>query len=289
VSEIEPTPDPARRLRPLEDLVDSVLAPLRPLAEAASATSARLGAWYTEHEDAIAETLQTFTFIGVAATRPKNWQELQTSELLRLHQIAFADQMSLVWVPRTEIVRELLKSADRDQRRLVLVARRGEILDDCEVAIAADPKVDSPVYAEVCRLAMKSVVAARDGHDEAAQALAGSVLSAVIHEMLGFNSQGAAREQFKETCSEADLRLFMLRETVLFGATARVFANTSDGLPGFNRHATAHGRLDSFDCADMLEAVMLISAWLREIAFQQAQTKLHEHMQVRTPRPRLLR
>jgi hypothetical protein len=277
VSEIEPLPTPSRRPQPLEEFLDAIFAPLRPIAEAASAASARLSTWYTENEDAILEALQTLTFVGVAATRPENWQKLQTPELMRLHQIAIADQMCLVWVPRAATVRELLKSADREQRRLLLVARRGEILDDCEAAIIVSSKLESRVHAEICRLALKSVVAAREGHDEAAQALAGSMLSAVIHEMLGFDSQGAARRQFEQTCSDAELRLFMLREAVLFGATARVFAKTSEGLPGFNRHATAHGHLNSFGPADMLEAVMLASAWLREIAFQ------HTHMQLHNP------
>ncbi len=169
---------------------------------------------------------------------------------------------------------------DREQRRLLLVARRGKILDDCEAATTASSELESQVHADICRLALKSVLAARDGHDEAAQALAGSVLSSVIHEMLGFDSQGAARRQFEQTCSDAELRLFMLREAVLFGATARVFAKTSEGLPGFNRHATAHGQLNSFGPADMLEAIMLASAWLRETAFQHTQMQLHNHPKI---------
>ncbi|HEY3758831.1 MAG TPA: hypothetical protein VGL37_03670 [Solirubrobacteraceae bacterium] len=185
-------------------------------------------------------------------------------------------------MPRPEIVRELLESPNRKQRRVLLVAQRAKVLEDCEAAITAESEVDIPIHAAVCNLALKSVEAARDGHDEAAQALAGSVLSAVIHEILGFGSQGAAREQFEETCSEADLRLFMLRETVLYGATARVFAKTSKGLDGFNRHATAHGHLNSFGCADMLEAIMLVSAWLREIAFQHTQVKLLNAPSLRT-------
>jgi hypothetical protein len=99
VSEIEPLPTPSRRLRPLEDFLDAIFAPLRPIAEAASAVSARFGAWYTDNEDAILEALQTLTFVGVAASRPENWQQLQTPELMRLHRIAIADQMCLVWVP----------------------------------------------------------------------------------------------------------------------------------------------------------------------------------------------
>jgi hypothetical protein len=240
-----------------------------------------LGAWYTDNEDVILEALQTLTFVGVAAARPENWQKLETPELMRLHRIAITDQMCLVWVPRAAIVRELLKSPDREQRCRLLVARRGGILDDCEAAITTSSELESQVYADICRLALKSVLAAREGHDEAAQALAGSVLSAVIHEMLGFDSQGAARRQFEQTCSDAELRLFMLREAVLFGATARVFAKTSRGLPGFNRHATAHGQLNSFGPADMLEAIMLASAWLREIAFQHTQMKLHDRSKVR--------
>jgi hypothetical protein len=280
VPEIGPLSTPSRRLRPLEDFLDAIFAPVRPIAEAASAASARFGAWYTDNEDAILEALQTLTFVGVAAIRPENWQKLQTPELMRLHRIAIADQMCLVWVPRAATVRELLKSPDREQRRLLLVARRGKILDDCEAAITASSEFESKVHADICRLALKSVLAARDEHDEAAQALAGSVLSSVIHEMLGFDSQGAARRQFEQTCSDAELRLFMLREAVLFGATARVFAKTSEGLPGFNRHATAHGQLNSFGPADMLEAIMLASAWLRETAFQHAQMQLHDHPKI---------
>lgn len=276
----EPPQDPDHQVPATQRLYDSVVTALRGLTESVSAASARFSAWYTEHEEAIAETLQTITFVGVAATRPENWQELQASELLRLHKVAFADQLCLVWVPRVDTLRELLAQHDRDQRQLVLVARRTEILDDCEAALAITHKFEDRVHAEVTRLALKAIEAARDGHDEAAQALAGSVLGAVIHEMLGYETQSDARKDLQASYSEADLRLFMLRETVLFAATRRVLTTTRAGLTGFNRHATAHGQLNSFESSDMLEAVMLTTAWLREIAFQRAQMHLRDHPQL---------
>jgi hypothetical protein len=252
----------------LQRLLDSLSDAFRPLSESVSGAAARFSAWYTEHEDAIIETLQNLTFIGVAATRPENWQDLEPSELLQLNKVAIQEQLCLVWVPRAQTVRDLLARHDRDQRQMVLLARRAEILDDCELILSVTGEQQEPVHALTSGLALKALAAARDGHDEAAQALAGSVLGAVIHEMLGFERQAEARKAFEETTAEDDLRLFMLRETVLYGATARVLARTSEGLTGFNRHATAHGHLGSFESADMLEAVMLISAWLREITFR---------------------
>jgi hypothetical protein len=44
---------PVRPVAPLQRLSDSIMTALRPLAETVSAASARFGAWYAEHEDAI--------------------------------------------------------------------------------------------------------------------------------------------------------------------------------------------------------------------------------------------
>jgi len=267
----------------LQRALDSLAETFRPLSESVSGATARLSSWYAEHEDAIIETLQNLTFIGVAATRPENWQDLDAGELLQLNKVAIHDQLCLVWVPRAQTVRDLLAQHDRDQRQIVLLARRAEILDDCELILSVTSQQQEPIHAVISGLALKAIAAAHDGHDEAAQAFGGSVLSAVIHDMLGFERQAEARRVFADTNAEDDLRLFMLRETVLYGATARVLARTSDGLTGFNRHATAHGHLGSFESADMLEAVMLISAWLREITFRREQILMQTLAQARLP------
>ncbi len=58
-----------------------------------------------------------------------------------------------------------------------------------------------------------------------------------------------------------------MRRALLAMAPTRVLTDTDVQLPGFNRHGTAHGRLGQFGESQMLEALLLVSAWLREWVF----------------------
>ncbi|MGY1697036.1 hypothetical protein ACI780_19210 [Geodermatophilus sp. SYSU D00814] len=103
----------------------------------------------------------------VRESQPPNWSgELNFDALPTVIQ---GDGIPLVWVPRSEIVRELLDAADRPARIATLIARRNEVVDDCRALLAT---VSAPDYAGKVQLAIQAVEALAAGHAEAAQALA---------------------------------------------------------------------------------------------------------------------
>ncbi|MGS2620189.1 hypothetical protein ACVCAH_37900 [Micromonospora sp. LZ34] len=83
----------------------------------------------------------------------------------------------LVWVPRKEIVRQVLQSANRDERIKVLLAHRDDVIQDCQDVLA---KVSDGELVSQFPLAASAVDAFADGHDEAAQSLAVVVTETVV-------------------------------------------------------------------------------------------------------------
>ena len=113
----------------------------------------------------------------------------------------------------------------------------------------------------------QAIAAARAGHDAAAQALSGAIVGSTLQDLLGYETLAAARSDLSQP-REPREELLLMRTTLLSYATVHALTNTTHGLSGFNRHGTAHGRVEQFGETQMLEAVMLVSGWLRECAFR---------------------
>lgn len=125
-----------------------------------------------EQRQAIAE--------GFRRKLPPNWPN--NIELDRVITVVQDDGIPLVWVPRAEVVREVLSAADRSARTDVLLEHVDQLVDDCRAVLDGIPA--GPLKDQTY-LALKALDALQEGHVEAAQALAVLVTETAVSRTLG--------------------------------------------------------------------------------------------------------
>jgi hypothetical protein len=118
------------------------------------------------------------------------------------------DSIPLVWVPRSEIILEMISAGGRADRIDVLIARAEQIADDCQKVLI---DVQHPLIVSQARLAIRAIEALVAGHFESAQALAVVVTETAVANVLG-GSYDNVRKQVsfdpvKTKVSELRLRL----------------------------------------------------------------------------------
>lgn len=197
---------------------------------------------------------------------PDNWVELTTDEVLRVIDRVAETGFTLVWLPRVEMVRELL-AAEPDSTASVLVAHRDDVLDDAEVCVA---DVHRPEL-QLMRLGVEqSINALRESHVWAAQALASSVFTSEAHTLLKYGLKSIRKQMADEHPKDAGISQLRLRTIFLAGAKAlEDFDPTGErGAAEFNRHNSAHRiTAEQWNDANALSAIMLAAAFLREIEY----------------------
>jgi hypothetical protein len=254
---------------PLDAFFASIAEAFAPAAKALREASARFGTFVADHEQELALVLTAIAAFQDEFGIPDNWRDLPKGMQSRLFTIGTKEQLCVVWVPRQAILIELVGAKTPEERWQILMARRAEILEDCETVLSTTPDVRIGRDWEDARLlALKAIAAARDGHDEAAQALASSLVATVFSGVLGKDRLGEVYKEFKKPMDVQE-QLLQMRMVVLGGVTVKVLTDTEDILTiGFNRHGTAHGHAEHFGELEMLEAIMFVTAWIREWEFQ---------------------
>ena len=190
---------------------------------------------------------------------PPNWSEAESAS--RIAEFSSNTAICLVWVPRLETVRALLES---DEPFETLVDHAAETLADIDACLA---EVTLPELNEPRRFGLKAR-AAYDDHPEAAQALAASTLTTVIHNHLGKEHLSDARAQFSDW---ENAPYWLVRMMLVGVAVAKTlepnFPQRGDPAPNyFNRHTAAHGvSLAQYNRAHSLSALMALAGLLREL------------------------
>ena len=110
---------------------------------------------------------------------PPNWPLDLDPSLLDV--ALYEHGLPLAWVPRESILVETLAQHTRESRLGILLAHQAEVLDDCVLAIDQASHED---LAGQAPLATAAVAALRDGHVEAAQALAVVIADTLIKRFL---------------------------------------------------------------------------------------------------------
>jgi hypothetical protein len=202
---------------------------------------------------------------------PPNWYELRTAQISRVKQLMAETGLCLAWVPRPEIVAELLVAENKNERDRVLLERAPEILDDLDCALEL---VDQSQLQAVRTGAERAVDAFRSGHESAAQALCVPLLSQLIEGH--FQSFRQARKRLG-AAEDPDPRAARsaLVESVLAASICISYDLPPDG--GFNRHTSAHRfDLEQFTPAHAIAAMMLTVGVLRELndAYREAERDL---------------
>ncbi|MFF5076911.1 hypothetical protein ACFY36_07655 [Actinoplanes sp. NPDC000266] len=174
--------------------------------------------------------------------------------------------IAVAWVPRPEVLADLMRSDPSDLRTRVL-AHEAEILDDC--CSAAAESQPGPL-AELASRVSEACAAARDGHHSAAQALASNILDTTLREACPFGEWQAYRA-VREAIEDLRRReeWIHLRRGLAFAPlllAVGTYQRRSDPVPAhYNRHATAHAvGATQYTRSNAVIAIMAVASALRQ-------------------------
>ena len=217
-------------------------------------------------------------------SRPPNWQGTGMNDALLL--IARDEGISLAWIPRPEIVKEIGAAPDASARQQVLTARHDDILDDCRDALS---QCKDASLSDQTAIAGKALSAVADGHHEAGMALAvslGEPLAAwASTPRVRMHDSPEARDQWEAARKKSkykwasieidavgtDITPYVFKYQVLTAPIPSFFTPFHPGTGGpapesLSRHVVAHQpTLTHLTALNSLKAVMLVTAILREM------------------------
>lgn len=197
---------------------------------------------------------------------PANWRghDVDSAAVWELA----AEGLPLVWVPRGEIVVELIAASDAEGRWVILAERAPDIVDDCATVTASVTLTPLLEYRE--RLE-EAIAAHRDGHVAAAQALAAVVFTSLLQYAYGHGKLANVLKSPLRSRDPEEEELTRFRAALLIEASIPAIASVGDLVPEerwperFNRNLTLH-RVSKrqYTEAHSVTAVMLASALLAE-------------------------
>ena len=196
-------------------------------------------------------------------TQPPNWSaDIDLEQVLAAIQ---EDGLPLVWLPRAEIVAELLDVSSRAARVEVLLSHADELITDCREVLAT---VRHETLAGQLPLVGRAVDALEAGHHEAAQALAVVVTeTAVAHAI-----SGKYEDVKKQVLFDPDLVPYT--EMRLRAALAPIgpfyatwYASSGTPVPeALSRHVTVHQADHThYTEGNAMVAVLLATSVLRAL------------------------
>lgn len=167
------------------------------------------------------------------SVKPRNLRGTKVS-LKDVEWIMWTEGIPFVLVPDGETAELLFDAPDASTRRSILAARADCILECCVDIV--ELCVDEDLAARGM-LVRKAIDAYRDGHREAAQALATNVLDSLVtqHRHRGQLTRQSEFAAIAGLVTWADTRNLMPIPIVHRGATERAAPGTE-----YNRHSTAH-------------------------------------------------
>ena len=167
---------------------------------------------------------------------PSNWEGLNSTEVYAVLDLMEDTGWCLVWAPSADVIQKLLAEPDAEARLERLIASKLEIAQDLRTRVGEVHRVELGGHRKAT---IRAIEAFLDGHVEAAQALAASVISALIGGTLGLKF-AVAREQLEGDPMEESINNF--RQRAVFNMVARslqqYFAELGEAVPtSFSRHA----------------------------------------------------
>lgn len=194
---------------------------------------------------------------------PPNWP---VGIDLDLAVTVFQDEgVPIVWVPRREVVEEMIAAPDRHARVKVLLSHTEEVVQDCRSVLAA---VTHAQLAGQLPLVAQAVSAFADGHHGAAQALSTVVTETMVSRALpGKYADVRQRVLFdpdKMTLGQVRLRA-ALAPIGMFYTTW--FPSSGTPVPvELSRHVTVHqADLNHYTAENAVVAVLLAASVVRAL------------------------
>jgi hypothetical protein len=190
-----------------------------------------------------------------AESLPHNWRNLAMPELEAVARTMESTGWVLAWVPREDVLRELIDAQDRRDAIGRLLTHQDDVLDDLkkELGEVTDASLTDPSVA-----LHQGVRSYEWGHAFPAQAIAAIVLTSLITQQLEANDVEAS-----------PLLTFRRNSLLRAGGTAlnSYWPSPEDPVPSlFNPYATAHRfDLTHFNQTNALAGLMLGVSFLRDL------------------------
>lgn len=203
------------------------------MAKAAEQFAAQQATWLSAIGPALANIRASFY--------PANLQDIEGLRLEQVEEVVMVDGIPLYGVPRASTAEALIRAESAGRRRDILGRRWKTISSDCrEVATACM----TPAVALYVVPAVSALDALDAGHTEAAQALAGSLIDAILRAYF-------KKDRYKFTPDRNGRRTkdaydkFTIRQFIAFApmwqAYQQFYVEDGDVVPNtFSRNATAH-------------------------------------------------
>ena len=186
-------------------------------------------------------------------------------------RIALDEGIPLAYVPPVDVVTALMNAASAADRLLIIESERDAIADACLVILQEGPLVSA--FPEFSPLARATVKAIKDGHFQAAQALAVNVIESFVREWVAEKYKTVKQYALDADPALADpnapfnaqqVRL----ETIilpLFKFYADWFSHSGDPAPTeLSRHVTVHQATPAhYTMINAVLAVMLMTSLLK--------------------------
>ncbi len=171
---------------------------------------------------------------------PPNLRSITDLEFNAVNEVVMTDGIALYGLPRAATAEALLRAENARERRDILGRRWKTISADCREVVLG---CTSEAVAQYVPFAQAALDALDAGHAAAAQALAGSLIDAIVT-----NYFGSDRYRYtpnKKTPTSAAYDEFTVREFVAFApmwqAYQQFYVGNGDKIPAtFSRNATAH-------------------------------------------------
>jgi hypothetical protein len=198
---------------------------------------------------------------------PDNWRGLSMIELRAVADTMERTGWVLAWVPRNEILLDLIEASDRRAANSRLLTHQDDVLDDLKKELG---EVTDASLADLCFALQQGVRSYEGGLSFPAQALVAVVLTSVIkHQLDTSNLTGVGEKSQISDSGESPLLTFRRNSLLRAGGTAlnSYWPRPGDPVPSlFNPYATArHFDLTHFTQANALAGLVLAVSFLRDL------------------------
>ena len=279
-------PEALTRVRDQVRQIEQAFSKWRPIGESLSAALEAQSAAIRAAAEAMRPALAAFqwAFEGFAdiglrfqellrQALPPNW-ELNGIKIASIETIVAGEAIPLAWVPRKEIVSEVMGASDRRERLSIVVAHRAEIIADCEACLA---DCVSPGFTEYVALARSVLAAANNGLYEPAQALAVVLAEALITDYVTTGPTAKSYAKASEIAAFTDeVVLAELRRAISIAPVPSFYTKwyPRSGTPApieLSRHASVHNpSLQQYSMENSLLAMLLLVSLLRQFSEEAA-------------------
>lgn len=176
-----------------------------------------------------------------AAFYPPNLRSIEGLEFEEVEKVVMADGIPLYGLPRASIAEALIQADGARGRREILGRRWKPISADCRAAIGT---CGSDAVAAYVPFAVAALDALDAGHTEAAQALAGTLIDAILTSYFGKDrykyTPDRNGKRTKDAYEEFNVRQF-IAFAPMWQTYQQFFVADGDKVPiTFSRNATAH-------------------------------------------------